>query len=115
MSVRKFNSTLIQQLYLILVVISLCMVVFGCASTGELIGGSKDVLPPKIDSLLSTANYQTYFKKQDLNLHFDEYIVVKDAYKQILVSPPLQYLPKVTGRGKKVKFHTSFDLSLIHI
>ncbi|MBK6362208.1 MAG: Ig-like domain-containing protein [Saprospiraceae bacterium] len=104
MSVRKFNSTLIQQLYLILVVISLCMVVFGCASTGELIGGSKDVLPPKIDSLLSTANYQTYFKKQDLNLHFDEYIVVKDAYKQILVSPPLQYLPKVTGRGKKVKF-----------
>ncbi|MFZ1705352.1 MAG: Ig-like domain-containing protein [Saprospiraceae bacterium] len=88
---------------LVLTIISLGFIT-SCASTGELLAGPKDTTPPKIDSLLSTPNYQVHFKKQDVFFQFDEFIVLKDAYKQVLVSPPLVYLPKVKGKGKKVIF-----------
>lgn len=77
---------------------------FSCASTGELLAGPKDTSPPVLDTLASTPNNQVRFQKQDIVLEFDEFVEVKDAFKQVLVSPPLNYLPKVTGRGKKVTF-----------
>lgn len=75
-----------------------------CASTGELLAGPKDKEPPVLDSLRSTPMNQVNFKKQDIVLIFNEFVEVKDAFKQVLVSPPLNYLPKVTGRGKKITF-----------
>jgi hypothetical protein len=86
--------------YLVLTSLSMS----SCASTGELLAGPKDTTPPKLDSLKSTPNYQTLFTKQDVVFFFDEYVELKDVFKQILVSPPLVYLPKVTNRGKKVTF-----------
>lgn len=85
-------------------VLSLSLVLHSCASTGELLAGPKDTAPPVLDSVMSTVNYQTRFTKQDIVFVFDEFVEVKDAFKQVLVSPPLVYLPKVTGRGKKVTF-----------
>lgn len=79
-------------------------VMFSCASTGSLTGGPKDNVPPKLDSLRSTPNLQKFFQKQDLVFYFDEFIEVKDAVNQVLVSPPLTYLPKIEARGKKVTF-----------
>lgn len=75
-----------------------------CASTGELLAGPKDTSPPKLDSVKSIPNYQTNFVKKDIVFYFDEYVEIKDAFKQVLVSPPLVYLPKVDKRGKKVTF-----------
>jgi hypothetical protein len=104
MLVRRFISALVPQFFFTILMVIIGLTIYSCASTGELIGGDKDVLPPKVDSILSTPNFQTFFKKQDITFYFDEYIEVKDAYKQILISPPLQNLPKVKGRGKKVLF-----------
>jgi len=78
--------------------------IFSCASTGSLTGGPKDTSPPKLDSLRSTPNLQKFFQKKDLVFYFDEFIEVKDAVNQVLVSPPLTYLPKIEARGKKVNF-----------
>ena len=77
---------------------------FSCASTGELLAGPKDTTPPVLDTMMSTPNNQVRFQKQDIVFVFDEFVEVKDAFKQVLVSPPLNYLPKVSGRGKKVTF-----------
>lgn len=80
---------------------------YSCASTGNPSGGPKDIKPPKLDSLTSTADKQLRFKPKQLVFYFDEFVEVKDPLKQVLVSPPLTYIPKVTTRGKKVTF--AFD------
>lgn len=80
------------------------MTLSSCASTGSPVGGIKDIIPPKLDSLLSTKNKQTNITQRIFEFHFDEFVEVKDAIKQVLVSPPLTYIPQVKHRGKKVTF-----------
>lgn len=75
-----------------------------CANQLALTGGPKDEDPPKIDTSASVKNYQTYFEKQDIDLYFDEYIDLRDASKQVLISPPLDHPPKVDARLKRVSF-----------
>lgn len=79
----------------------------GCASTGAPTGGPKDSKPPVMDSLLSTQNKQRNFRPKVLTFHFDEFVEVKDPIKQVLISPPLTYIPAVKHKGKKVTF--AFD------
>lgn len=76
----------------------------GCASGGQLTGGPKDVTPPQLDTLLSPPFQKTNFFPTRLEFVFDEFIQVKDPVKQVLVSPPLTYIPKVKERGKRVTF-----------
>ena len=77
---------------------------YSCASTGRPQGGPKDRKPPVLDTLRSTPDKQLKFYPKELVFYFDEFIEVKDPIKQILVSPPLTYIPKVEVRGKRVKF-----------
>lgn len=86
--------------YLIFIFISI-MVFTACASIATLSGGPKDVLPPKLDSLRSTPNFQTRYKPGKVFLHFNEWIVLK-GQEQILVSPPLSKKPKVKQKGKHI-------------
>lgn len=78
-----------------------------CATIGNPSGGEKDKIPPKLDSLKSAINYKVNFRPRELEFYFDEFVEVKDAIKQVLVSPPLTYIPKVKGKGKRVTF--AFD------
>jgi uncharacterized protein (DUF2141 family) len=80
------------------------MGLYSCASTGRPQGGPKDRKPPVLDTLKSTADKQLNFKPKELVFYFDEFVEVKDPIKQILVSPPLTYIPKVDVRGKRVTF-----------
>jgi len=66
-----------------------------CAQQQQLTGGPRDTFPPKLIAHLSTPNFQTNFEKKDISLVFDEYIEVKDVIKQVVVSPPLNYIPKI--------------------
>jgi len=76
----------------------------GCASGGQLTGGPRDTSPPVMDTLKSAPLRQTNFYPRQLEFFFDEFVEVKDPIKQVLVSPPLTYIPKVKERGKKVTF-----------
>jgi len=80
------------------------IVYLSCASTGSGFKLKKDVLPPVLDTIKSTKNYQVNYKPQLLTFYFDEFVEVKDPLKQVIVSPPLVYLPEVKNRGKKVTF-----------
>ena len=59
----------------------------GCAQIVAPTGGDEDTEPPKLDSLGSTPNFQTNFTKQDIQLIFDEWVVLKDVNNEIIVSP----------------------------
>ncbi len=75
-----------------------------CANIVAPTGGNKDTIPPKVVKQKSTLNYQTNFKKQRIELTFDEWIKLEDAFSQVVVSPPLDEQPQVTQDGKKVIF-----------
>ncbi len=66
-----------------------------CAQQQPLNGGPRDTFPPKLITHLSTPNFQTNFEKKDISLVFDEYIELRDVIKQVVVSPPLNYIPTV--------------------
>lgn len=70
-------------------------------------GGPRDKTPPAIDTVKSTPNYQVRFSEKKFELVFDEWIQTRNLIQKLIVSPPLQYLPKLETRGKKVtvEFH----------
>ena len=68
---------------------------FSCAQQQRLEGGPRDTQPPKLIKELSTPNFQTNFEKQTIELAFDEFIEIKNVVKQVVISPPLAYIPKV--------------------
>ena len=75
-----------------------------CHNQIQLTGGPRDEAPPILDTTLSTPNNQVNFEKQKITLYFDEFVTVKDAIKQILVTPPLIYTPQVNERLERVTF-----------
>lgn len=69
-----------------------------CANELPLTGGEKDTTPPKVLKC-EPANESVKFSTNKITITFDEYIKLKDANKQILISPPgTEY--QVADKGK---------------
>lgn len=64
-------------------------------------GGAKDVTPPKVTSY-KPANKSKFFKAKSFAITFDEYVDVKEASSQIVVSPPLNEPPEIIKKGKSI-------------
>lgn len=77
------------------------LMVAGCAKAGMPSGGPKDETPPKV---LNTKpkNGSTGWTAREFMILFDEYVVVKDADKNILVSPPMNTKPEYGTKGHAV-------------
>src|SRR5688500_7789120 len=73
-----------------------------CASPKPLAGGPKDETPPGIITDESTLNEQTNFNNDRIAITFDEWIVLKDVYSQLVISPPMPDDPEITQKGKSV-------------
>lgn len=77
-----------------------------CARQGYPTGGPKDETPPQA---LATqpANESRHFGSQQFYIQFDEYVVLKNANENVLVSPPLKNKPEysIKGRGVLVKIN----------
>lgn len=87
------------------VIATLILILLGsCHNQIQLTGGPRDESPPVLDTTISTPNNQVNFEKQKITLYFDEFVTVKDAIKQILVTPPLIYTPQVEERLERVTF-----------
>ncbi|MDD7915816.1 Ig-like domain-containing protein [Polaribacter ponticola] len=74
-----------------------------CARTGTPEGGPKDEEAP----LFVTANpaYESIkFDKKEIKIDFNEYIVLKDLSKQLVVSPPMKNPPLISPQGSPSKF-----------
>ncbi len=84
--------------------ISILISLSSCYNQLALTGGPRDEVPPQLDTANSISNNLIQFVKQDIFLQFDEYVDLRDANKQIVISPPLDFPPQVSSRLKKVKF-----------
>ena len=82
----------------------LLAVAVGCAKQGYPSGGPVDRTPPKV---LGTTphNATANFTAKEFSLQVDEYVTIKDADNNILVSPPLKQKPECAVRGHKVVVH----------
>ena len=84
----------------------LCCVVLGlwqCARRGNPSGGPKDLDPPVL--LRSEPdNFTLNFSAKKIRLYFDEYIKLEDVQNQLIVSPPLKYIPEIKPLGGASKF-----------
>lgn len=95
----------------ILFVLLLSALMSSCARVGTLDGGPKDVTPPVfIGSIPDTLSTNVNPKTKKIELNFDEYVVLKEPSRQIIVSPPPKinpsYLPNSKGsKTVTVKFN----------
>jgi len=80
----------------------LCVLLTTCASITAPQGGPKDETPPQVVLEKSTPSLQTNFVKQEIELTFDEWVQLQDEFRQIVISPPLEFPPEVKLRGKKL-------------
>lgn len=81
-----------------------------CAKQGMPSGGPKDVTPPRVLSA-SPESGTLNFDGNTFVIQFDEYVVVKDAENNILVSPPMDPKPEYStkGHGIQVKIRDSLQ------
>jgi hypothetical protein len=72
-----------------------------CARIGHPTGGLKDTVPPV---LLKTQPEQgaLFFNKKRVSITFNEYVQLKEADKQFIMSPPPERRPTLTIKGKSV-------------
>ncbi len=69
-----------------------------CAKQAMPSGGAKDDVPPRVLGTRPESGTLEFCEKQFV-LDFDEYIVVKDADNNVLISPPLATKPEFTTKG----------------
>ncbi|MBR6899406.1 MAG: Ig-like domain-containing protein [Bacteroidales bacterium] len=82
-------------------VLSLLSLVSACARQGYPTGGPKDETPP-VALGTRPANESRGFDGKEFYIQFDEYVVLKNATENVLVSPPMKEKPEFTTKGKGV-------------
>ena len=84
-----------------LVLLVLLATTSGCARPGYPTGGPKDEEPP-VALGCKPANESRNFNAKEFYIQFDEYVVLKNASENVLVSPPMKQKPEFTTKGKGV-------------
>lgn len=72
-----------------------------CAQISPLTGGKKDTDAPKVVKC-EPENASTNFSSQQIEIQFDEYIVLKDIQNQLIITPQPKETPEIEAKGKKV-------------
>lgn len=90
-------------MYRIIFIIITILSFVRCANIVPPVGGPRDEQPPQVVDEASTPNKQTNFQKQRIELTFDEFVVLEDVFNQVVISPPLQYRPTLSLKGKTLR------------
>lgn len=73
----------------------------GCANIVAPQGGPIDTTPPQF--IKSTPpNHSTNFKEEKVRIYFDEFVALKDAMSQIVISPQIENTPEFRLKGKSL-------------
>ncbi len=94
---QKITNVLLNLGFVILIT----LIIVACAKQANPTGGPKDELPP-VPLKSSPINYSTNFNNDKIIILFDEFIVLKNANQEVLVSPPLNKKPEIKLRGKSI-------------
>ena len=98
-------------LYIIFLFASFCLLFNSCANRGMgPQGGPKDETPPRLVGSTPALN-ATNFRGKTIVLDFDEFIQVKEVYKNVIISPPQQKAPimKIMGRRFTIELTDSLQ------
>ncbi|MFH2096844.1 MAG: Ig-like domain-containing protein [Bacteroidota bacterium] len=95
--------------YLLIVIIA-CLFLCDCANIVAPTGGAKDVAPPEV-KFSEPVNFSTGFRGNRINIRFDEFIQVQSINQNLIISPPMEEMPKVISRGKFMSIQLPKDLS----
>lgn len=82
---------------------------YSCASMGSPSGGPRDEDPPRVVRT-NPAQGSVNVKGQRVDITFDELVNVKDAFTNVVVSPPGASVPKVLASGRNVIVQWDEDL-----
>lgn len=85
----------------IFAVVVLAAFFFSCANVGYPSGGEVDKTAPKATAFEPT-NETKNFTSNNIVIHFDEYIQLKDVDNQVLISPPFEHKAEIVAKGKYV-------------
>ncbi|PWD99165.1 Ig-like domain-containing domain [Marinilabilia rubra] len=80
-----------------------------CANQGYPEGGPRDETPPRMVSSKPPMN-AVNFQGNEVEIEFDELIVLKEALQKVVISPPLNNMPTIRGLGNKVTVIFDEDL-----
>ncbi|WP_462318348.1 Ig-like domain-containing domain [Marinilabilia sp.] len=72
-----------------------------CANQGYPEGGPRDETPPRMVSSKPPMNVVN-FQGDEIEIEFNELIVLKEALQKVVISPPLNNMPTIRGMGNKV-------------
>ena len=100
---RYFTKYIYKIIFAVLAV-AYCLHTSSCANTkGAPSGGPKDTIPPVVVSVFpSEASLDFPIAKNEIAVTFNEYVQIKDANKNILLSPPQKKPVKSRIKGKSV-------------
>jgi uncharacterized protein (DUF2141 family) len=73
----------------------------GCAKIVTPVGGPKDTTPPAVVKE-APANSSTHFRSKTIKVTFNEFVVLNNPSKTVIVSPPLKQNPELDIVGKSV-------------
>lgn len=79
----------------------LLLALWSCAKQGYPTGGPKDTAPPKVIKT-SPASQSLGFSDKKFFIEFDEYVTIKDADNNILISPPMAEKPEYSTKGRGI-------------
>jgi uncharacterized protein (DUF2141 family) len=103
---NSFQAGLLFQSGLILFS---CLLLWQCARQGTPTGGPKDSTPPEIVGEIPE-NRSVNFRESKVFITFNEFIQLKDASKEIFISPPMKTKPEYKAQGKKIVVEFKEDL-----
>lgn len=95
------NKTVLYNIWLSLMIVSISLTIYGCASVGRPQGGPYDEKPPMYVKSNPLPN-QTKIKPTKIELVFDENIKLEKPTEKVFVSPPQLSQPIVRSNAKNV-------------
>ena len=101
--VPKINKLMFKRFFAYIFLFLIAAALMQCARRGRPTGGPKDVTPPVLLKA-EPDNMTTNFKETKIRLYFDELVKLEDVQEQLIVSPPLKYIPDITPQGGANKF-----------
>ncbi|UOE49452.1 Ig-like domain-containing protein [Mucilaginibacter sp. SMC90] len=82
--------------------IFIVLFIFGCAAQQPPQGGPRDQTPPKLVKAVPGNKTRNFAAKQ-IDLEFDEFIKLTNAYQEISMSPAMEKQPEYSSNKRKLK------------
>jgi hypothetical protein len=82
--------------------IFIVLFIFGCAAQQPPQGGPRDQTPPKLVKAIPGNKTRNFAAKQ-IDLEFDEFIKLNNAYQEISMSPAMEKQPEYSSSKRKLK------------